>query len=190
MMAPFRPESGPRPRRRRRWAALVAVVALTAGMAVVLSTGFGRDPAVVRSALIGQPAPPLAGQTLDGGRLDLRDYRGKVVLVNFWASWCEACKEEHPVLVAAQRRLNDLGLQVIGVDMNDTRTDAKRFLKQMGGANYPSVFDPQAKIAAAWGVFGIPETYVVDRDGTIVAKKVGVITPQWINTKVVPLLRP
>lgn len=187
MTAPARPV--PRSRRRRRWGGLVVLVTLATGTAMVLSTGFGRDPTVVRSALIGQPAPPLAGQTLDREELDLRDYRGQVVLVNFWASWCEACKEEHPVLTASQRRLSDLGLQVIGVDMNDTRADAKCFIKEMGGANYPSVFDPRAKIAAAWGVFGIPETYVVDRDGTIVAKKVGVLTPQWISDTVVPVLR-
>lgn len=174
----------------RRWAGLAVLVALAAGVAVVLSTGFGRDPAAVPSALIDRSAPPLAGPTLDGGRLDLRDYRGQVVLVNFWASWCAACKEEHPVLTAAQRRLGEHGLRVVGVDMSDTRKDARGFLKKMGGANYPSVFDPGARIGAAWGVFGLPESYVVDRDGVIVAKKVGALTPQWVSDNVVPLLRP
>lgn len=180
-----------RPRRRRRRiigaAVLVGLVALAA---VVFSVGFGRDPAVVRSVLIDKPAPPLSGTTLDGAPLDLRDYRGKVVMVNVWASWCAACREEHPVLTAAQRGLADRGLQIIGVDMSDTVADAQKFLTEMGGAAYPSVQDPNAQIAIAWGTFGVPETYVLDRAGMIREKAVGAVTPDWIDAHVVPLLAP
>ena len=183
----------PPPAPRRRWRRLVGAAALAAVAAlagVILSVGFGRDPSVVRSVLLNKPAPPLHGVTLAGGTLDLSSYRGKVVLVNVWASWCAACRAEHPVLVAAQRAYTARGLQIVGIDMSDKLTDARRFLTTMGGVNYPSVRDPNAQIAIAWGTFGVPETYVVDRTGRIREKAVGPITTAWINNHVVPLLEP
>lgn len=179
------------PTRRPRWRRLVGVAALM-GLAVLagimFSVGFGRDPSVVRSVLLEKPAPPLHGTTLDGTTLDLSGFRGKVVLVNVWASWCAACRAEHPVLTAAQRGYAGRGLQIIGVDMSDKLGDAQRFLTEMGGANYPSVRDPNAQIAISWGTFGVPETYVVDRAGTIREKAVGAVTTAWISGHVVPLL--
>jgi len=176
-----------RPRRRRRvWIAVLAALAAT--VAVVFSVGFGRDPSVVGSVLINKPAPPLHGTTLDGTTLDLRSYRGKLVLVNVWASWCAACRTEHPVLAATQQTYASRGLQIIGVDMSDKPADARRFLTEMGGAAYPSVQDPNAQIAIGWGTFGVPETYVVDRRGTIREKVVGAVSTAWVDTHVVPLL--
>lgn len=184
------PPAPPRRRRlRRRIIGAAVLAALAALAAVIFSVGFGRDPSVVRSVLIDKPAPPLVGTTLDGAPLNLADYRGKVVMVNIWASWCVACRQEHPVLAAAQRGLADRGLQIIGVDMSDKVADAKRFLAEMGGAAYPSVQDPNAQIAIAWGTFGVPETYVIDRSGTIREKAVGAVTPDWIDAHVLPLLR-
>lgn len=173
---------------RRRWPALAVVAALAVGAVVVLGVGLGRDPSVVPSPLVGQPAPPLSGPTLDGGEFDLRDYSGTVVLVNVWASWCAACREEHPALNAAQRTLGPEGLQVVGINMSDTRRAANGFLEEMGGEEYPSVFDPQARVATEWGVFGVPETYVVDRDGIVVDKAVGAVDAAWIIDAVTPLL--
>lgn len=178
-----------RPRRARRrllGAALLAALAAIAG--IVLGAGFGRDPSVVRSVLIDRPAPPLHGATLDGAPLDLRSYRGKTVLVNVWASWCAACRAEHPVLAAAQRAYASRGLQIIGIDMSDKPADARRFLTEMGGANYPSVTDPNAQIAISWGTFGVPETYLLDATGTIREKAVGAVTTSWVDAHVVPLL--
>ena len=175
-------------RNRRRVAGLVIVGLLVVATGVVFSVGFGRDPSVVRSVLINKPAPALSGTTLDRAPLDLRRYRGKVVLVNVWASWCAACREEHPVLTAVQRAYADRGLQIIGIDMSDTRVDAEKFLTEMGGAPYPSVFDPRARIAIRWGTFGVPETYLIDRNGTIREKAVGPITTRWVNAHVTPLL--
>ena len=176
-------------RRRRRRALGVALLAAVAALAgVILSVGFGRDPSVVRSVLLDKPAPPLHGITLDGATLDLRAYRGKLVLVNIWASWCAACRAEHPVLAAAQRSYGGRGFQIIGVDMSDKLADARRFLTEMGGADYPSVRDPDAQIAISWGTFGVPETYVVDPTGRIREKAVGAVTTAWINAHVVPLL--
>ena len=178
----------PARRGRRRLLGVLMVAALAALAAVVFSVGFGRDPSVVRSVLINRPAPPLRGATLNGTPLDLRSYRGKIVLVNVWASWCAACRTEHPVLAATQRGYADRGLQIIGVDMSDKLPDARRFLTEMGGATYPSVADPNAQIAISWGTFGVPETYVVDRTGMIREKAVGAVTTGWVNAHVVPLL--
>lgn len=175
-------------RPRRRLIGVAALTALATLAAVIFSVGFGRDPSVVRSVLIDKPAPPLVGTTLDGAPLDLRGYRGKVVMVNVWASWCPACRAEHPVLAAAQRTFADRGLQIIGVDMSDKLADAKKFLTEMGGQAYPSVQDPNAQIAIRWGTFGVPETYVLDRTGIIREKAVGAVTPAWIDANVVPLL--
>lgn len=176
-------------RRRRRLVIGGAVLAvLAAAAAVVFSVGFGRDPSVVRSVLINKPAPALQGTTLDGTPLNVSTYRGKIVLVNVWASWCAACRQEHSVLTAAQRTYAADGLQIVGVDMSDTVADAQRFLSEMGGAAYPSVQDPNAQLAITWGTFGVPETYVVDRGGVIRVKAVGPVTPDWIDAHVVPLL--
>lgn len=173
---------------RRRWIGVAVLVVAAGAVAAVFGVGFGRDPSVVRSVLINRPAPPLRGVTLDGARLDLTSYRGKVVLVNIWASWCAACRAEHPVLAATQRTYAADGLQIIGVDMSDKLTDARRFLAQMGGAAYPSVRDPNAQLAISWGTFAVPETYLLDRHGIIVEKAVGAVTPAWVQAHVLPVL--
>lgn len=178
------------PRRRRRLLGAAVLAVLVAGAAAVFSVGFGRDPSVVRSVLLNRPAPALSGTTLDGAALDLSSYRGRIVLVNVWASWCAACRQEHPVLTAAQKSFAADGLQIVGVDMSDTVPNAEQFLTEMGGAAYPSVQDPNAQIAVSWGTFGVPETYVVDRSGIIREKAVGPVTPDWIDAHVVPLLKP
>lgn len=180
----------PPTRRRRVRLALAALTVLALGTAavVVFGTGFGRDPSVVESVLLDRPAPPLAGPGLETEWVDLADHSGDVVLVNVWASWCPACRREHPLLIETQNQLGPHGLQVIGINMSDNRDDAVAFLEEVGGSNYPSVFDPKARHAVEWGTFGIPETYLVDRDGTIVAKAVGPVTTDWITANVVPLL--
>ena len=173
---------------RRRWPWFVLLLATAAVVTAVLSVGFERDPTVVQSVLLDQPAPPLSGPTLDGGSLDLQDYRGDVVLVNVWASWCVPCRREYPVLEQASRELTPHGLQVIGINTQDTSEDAVAFLDELGGANFPSVVDPDGRIAVEWGTFGIPETFVVDREGRLRSRVIGEITSEWIAANVVPLL--
>ncbi|MDP8971266.1 MAG: redoxin domain-containing protein [Actinomycetota bacterium] len=182
---PQAPSASP-PRRRWPWLALVAA----AGVAVtaVLGTGFGRDPSVVDSVLLDKPAPPLAGPTLDGGSFDLADHRGRVVVVNVWASWCDPCRREYPLLEQAARELGPRGVQIVGIDTQDTVEDAKAFLEQMGGENFPNVLDPDSRVALEWGVFGVPETFVVDRNGWLRAKHIGELSPGWIEAAVLPLL--
>lgn len=171
-------ETGPRPRRLWPWlAALLLVVMIVAS---VLSVGFGRDPTVVRSVFIDRPAPPLAGPTLDGPAFDLADHRGEVAVVNVWASWCTACKEEHPELEAAAQRLSPHGVQFVGINTHDTVEAARAFLEEMGGTSYPSVLDADGRKAIDWGVFGVPETFVVDPNGNVRAKVVGAVNEEWL----------
>jgi cytochrome c biogenesis protein CcmG/thiol:disulfide interchange protein DsbE len=174
--------------RSLRWALMLVLVVAAAIVAVVLSASFGRDPTVVQSVLLDRPAPPLEGAALGGDRFDLRDHRGKVVLVNVWASWCVPCRQEYPVLEEADRELGTRGLRVVGINTQDSEAEAQAFLDELGGENFLSVVDPDGRIAVEWGTFGVPETFVVDRDGRLRAKVVGAVTREWIVSNVVPLL--
>lgn len=171
---------------RRRAAGLVLVALLGIGVAIILGFGFGRNPGYVPSALVGRAAPPLAGRTLTGGGWALNLERGHPVLVNFWASWCPTCRAEQSLLNTLASQLTPRGLRVIGVDMSDTTASADAFLAEFGGARYPSLVDPQAELAASWGVFGIPETYLVSPEGRVLAKATGELTPAWIDQQVLP----
>lgn len=183
--------AGERPRRRphRRLLATAAVAAAAVALLTVLGVGFGRDARVVGSVLIDQPAPDLAAATLDGGSFDLTQHRGEVVLVNVWASWCPPCVDEFPVLMDAARQLGPAGLQVVGINSQDRERDARDFLDEMGAQGlFPHVSDPDGQLAVDWGVFGLPETFVVDQDGIVRAKVVGLLTHDWVTNNVVPLL--
>ena len=173
-----RDDGTPSPRRRWPWlAALIVVVILVAS---VLSVGLGRDPTVVQSVFLDRAAPPLTGPTLDGPPFDLAEHRGNVAIVNVWASWCTACKEEHPELEAAAQRLSPHGVQFVGINTQDTVDAARDFLQEMGGSSYPSVLDPDGRKSVDWGIFGVPETFIVDADGNVRAKSVGAVNQEWI----------
>jgi cytochrome c biogenesis protein CcmG/thiol:disulfide interchange protein DsbE len=172
----------------RRWWVFGSTVMAVAALVVVLGTGLGRDPSVVPARAVGGPAPELSGRTLDGGVFDLAGQRGNVVLVNVWASWCGPCEAELPVLNAAARGLGPRGLVVVGIDTQDDPEQAREFLAERGGSPYPSVDDSVGRAAVEWGTFGVPETFVVDRDGTVRARVVGEVSPAWIDQNVVPLL--
>ncbi|CCG03953.1 TlpA family protein disulfide reductase [Blastococcus saxobsidens] len=181
-------DSPPAPTRRwRRWVAALAFVVVVALAGALLAARLG-DSAVTTSALIGQPAPPLVGDTLDGGRFDLAGWEGQVVLVNLWASWCQPCRREHPLLIATAASLGPQGLRVVGIDVHDDPDDARAFLAEFGGAAWPSIVDPEGTYAVEWGTFALPETYLVGRDGTIVAKVSGELDAAWITEQVIPLL--
>jgi cytochrome c biogenesis protein CcmG/thiol:disulfide interchange protein DsbE len=173
---------------------LAAVVAVIAATVAVLGSGIGRDPSVVPARAVGGPAPALRGTTLDGATFDLAANRGSVVLVNVWASWCGPCRDEIPLLDAAARGLGPRGLMVVGVDTQDKPQRARTFLAEVAGTvgtiAYPSVDDSAGRVAVDWGTFGVPETFVVDRDGIVRARVVGEVSPRWIDDQVVPLLAP
>ena len=181
--------SGPHPPRRRRLWRTLALLVVVAVVGLVLVTRL-EGPQPARSVLLGRPAPALQGPTLDGGSFDLADWRGQVVLVNVWASWCLPCQREQPLLVAAYTQLAPQGLQLVGINVRDEPEEARAFLQEYGQAPWPSVRDPDGRRAVDWGTFALPETYLVDRSGTIVAKAVGELDADWISDNVVPLLEP
>lgn len=171
-------------RRAMRALVLLAVVALTG---TLLASRLG-GPAPTRSVLLNRPAPPLAGPVLGGGSFDLEQWRGQVVVVNVWASWCIPCQREQPLLVAADEQLAPRGLKMVGINVKDEPQSAQAFLQRYGQAPWPSVQDPDGRRAVDWGTFALPETYLVNRDGIIVAKAVGELDALWIQDNVVPLL--
>ncbi|MFD2025171.1 cytochrome c-type biogenesis CcmF C-terminal domain-containing protein [Promicromonospora aerolata] len=134
------------------------------------------------------PAPPLAGEGLDGGEHDVAELRGSVVLVTAWASWCAPCREEMPVLVDAHDELADAGLEVLGINVRDLREPARRFAAEHG-LPFPSIVDERGTMSVAWGLRGVPATYLVDREGRLVEQHPGPVTQEWIDTVVEPEVR-
>lgn len=176
-----------RPRKWRFWPVL-AVVGVVALVASLLSFGLGRDPTAIKSPLVGKAAPAFSLKTLDGkSTINLLDLRGQVVIVNFWASWCTECRVEHDALSAAWDRYRDAGVVLVGVDFQDTRTDALNYMDQ-AAMTWPAVEDPGSRTALAYGVYGIPETFFIGPDGQIAAKDVGPVSYSRIAEQVDRLL--
>ncbi len=124
------------------------------------------------SPLVGKLAPEFRLETLNGSTLTLSSLRGRPVIVNFWASWCVPCRDEAPLLEAAQKQYAAKGLLFIGIVNNDIPKNARGFVKEFQ-LSYPNLIDPKGKVAVDYGVTGIPETFFVRRDGIIVYKKFG-----------------
>lgn len=160
--------------RTMKWGIAVAVV-LMVGTGALFGSRLGEDPNLVETPLIGQPAPTVRVPKLEQpGTLALPDLRGQITVVNFWASWCVACRDEHAALISAATNYRDRGVTFVGVDYQDQHDAAVRFLDELGrGDGYRYVSDPDSRLALEFGVFGIPETYFIDRNGTIVAKITG-----------------
>lgn len=130
------------------------------------------------SELVDRPAPPFTLPRFGvGGTVELTSLRGEVVVVNFWASWCLACRKEHPKLLAAWERYRERGVVLVGVDFEDTKDAPLAYTKEMGG-DWPLVTDPGSRTAIADGVFGVPETFVIASNGVITAKRVGAVSPR------------
>ena len=162
---------------------LVLFLALVAFLAI----GLGRDPREVPSPLINKPAPSFRLVELkDPSRSFSSDgMRGKVWLLNVWASWCIACRDEHPMLLELARRN---AIPIYGLNYKDKPTDAISWLNELGDPYALSVSDLDGRVGIDYGVYGAPETFLIDRDGVIRFKHIGPITPDVWNNKIAPLV--
>jgi cytochrome c biogenesis protein CcmG, thiol:disulfide interchange protein DsbE len=146
----------------------------------ILFMGLGRDPQEIRSPLIGRAAPPFVLREVGTGQqISIDQYRGKPLVINFWATWCGPCYEEHPLLVANARSLQPQ-VQFIGVVFQDSEEKIQQFLNERGTA-YPTVVDEAGKTAIAYGVGGVPETFFLDGTGNIVAKFSGALSTETLQ---------
>jgi len=167
--------SDTRPGRVQRIAQLAALIGVAALLALLIwKVAFGRTTGAADELAEGKlvHAPAFTLDRLDrNGQLAVADLRGKAVVVNFWASWCIPCRDEAPVLQKTYERYRDQGLVVLGVDVNDFRQDARRFMKRYG-LTYPVVYDGKGSTVGKWGVRGFPETFFVDRTGKLVGERI------------------
>jgi cytochrome c biogenesis protein CcmG/thiol:disulfide interchange protein DsbE len=177
--------------RRRVWIALLPLL-LFLGLAALFSLRLGSgDPAKVPSALIGRPAPqinlpPIPGLVREGASvpgLESGAFKGAVTLVNVWASWCVPCHDEAPLLMQIAQ---DKRLQLVGINYKDEPDNARRFLGRYGNPFGAAGVDANGRASIEWGVYGVPETFVIDRSGVVAFKLVGPITPESYAS----LLRP
>ena len=156
-------------------------------LVLLLGVGLSLNPREVPSPLIGKPAPAFQlpqlhqpEQTFAPGEL-----KGKVWILNVWASWCAACRDEHPVLTDLARS----GLApVFGLNYKDKRDEALAWLKRYGDPYQASVFDADGRVGIDYGVYGVPETYVIDKLGVIRYKRIGPVTPEIVQKKIAPLV--
>ncbi|QFU15021.1 DsbE family thiol:disulfide interchange protein [Microvirga thermotolerans] len=161
---------------------LVVFAGVVGGM-FVPSLMSGRDPSQIPSALVGRPAPafrlaPLEGLTADGRPvpgLSTEDLKGRVTVVNVWASWCAPCRQEHPLLVELAK---DPGIRVVGINQKDKPDNARRFLGTLGNPFAAVGVDPNGRASIDWGVYGVPETFIVGPDGIVRHKHIGPLTPE------------
>ena len=158
------------------------------GLALMLAAGLGRDPKEVPSPLIGKPAPAFTLARLDDPQQSIRrdDLLGKVWVLNVWASWCVACREEHPLLVEFSRRKT---VPVYGLNYKDTRPDGLRWLANFGNPYDASLFDNDGKVGIDFGVYGVPETFIIDKQGVIRFKHIGPVTPAVLKDRIEPMLK-
>jgi len=162
-----------RSRRRKRWVLVGGLLGGIALLTMLLAFGLSRDPTVIKSPLLGKPAPEFSLRTLDGSRtVQLSQFRGQVVVINFWASWCIDCRVEHQALTAAWDRYRDQGVVLLGIPFGDRAADSRTYLAELGGA-WPQLVDPGERTAIAYGVYGVPETFVIGPDGLVAYKRVG-----------------
>lgn len=168
------------------------------GIVGLLAFGTTRDPRIIPSPLVGRTAPEFALEVMQppeplgpgfpagGDTVRLGEHPGQVVVLNYWASWCLACRSEHEALSRAAERYRQHGVRFYGVLYNDTPANARRFIVEMGGQSYPTLLDPRTRTAIEYGVYGVPETYFIGADGRVAHKQTGPVTEalldHWITT--------
>lgn len=162
-------------------------VVIFAALSLALGWGLTRNPKEIPSALIGKPAPAFALPPVQGRKLGLAsaDLRGDVSLVNVFASWCAACRQEHPVFMQLR---TDGTVPIHGLNYKDRPEDAARWLDMLGDPYARTGSDRDGRVGIDWGVYGVPETFVVTRDGRIAYKHIGAVTPDVLRETIIPLI--
>lgn len=171
----------------RRRMLMMLPLGVFSALAVALGWGLGRNASVLPSVLIGKPVPEFTLQPVQGRTLGLSsaDLKGEVSLVNVFASWCVACREEHPVFMELRR--NEI-VPIHGINYKDRPSDAEKWLNTMGDPYTRTGADLNGRVAIDWGVYGVPETFVVDAEGRIAFKHVGAVTPEVYRDKMAPVI--
>jgi cytochrome c biogenesis protein CcmG/thiol:disulfide interchange protein DsbE len=181
------PATSDGPPRSWRWLVALPLFGFLAVAALFLLRLYGGNPSKIPSALIGRPAPQTTLPALEGlvhngapvPGLDPAAFKGKVSVVNVWASWCVPCHDEAPLFVELAR---DTRLQIVGINYKDSPDNARRFLGRYGNPFAAVGVDGNGRASIEWGVYGVPETFVVGRDGTIRYKLVGPVTPANLDS--------
>jgi cytochrome c biogenesis protein CcmG/thiol:disulfide interchange protein DsbE len=157
-------------------------------LAAFLAVGLKLNPREVPSPLIGKPAPAFALPRLDDAsvKISREQLLGKPWVLNVWASWCGPCREEHPLVIDLARRYP---IAVYGLNYKDRGDDARAWLREMGDPFAATLVDADGKVGIDWGVYGVPETFVIDKEGRVRLKHIGPLTPQAVRDKVEPLLK-
>lgn len=159
--------------RLRRYGTVAFVLVLVLGLALLFAWGLRRDPRLIRPVVVGKQAADFSLPLLDEDRtIRLSDLRGQVVVLNFWATWCTACRLEHPGFVASWDRYRDRGVVFLGVIFEDSPDAVRAYMRESGGY-WPQLIDPGARVAQEYGVYGVPETFFIAPDGTVVHKQIG-----------------
>jgi cytochrome c biogenesis protein CcmG/thiol:disulfide interchange protein DsbE len=170
-----------------KWLRLGLPLGLFAVMLVFLGIGLGLNPREVPSPLIGKPAPEFRLARLDDPTVSVGsdELHGQVWMLNVWASWCTPCQQEHPLVVDIARR----GLvPVYGLNYKDNGAAARQWLARLGDPYAATVVDADGRVAIDFGVYGVPETFIIDREGLVRFKHTGPLTPEVVRTRIEPLL--
>ncbi|HEX4620561.1 MAG TPA: redoxin domain-containing protein [Myxococcaceae bacterium] len=171
----------------KKWIAMAVALVVTGTVVAIFATEFGKDPHAVPFKLAGQPAPTFHLVRLDNGEtVSLDQFKGRPLVLNFWATWCGPCKMEHPVLSWGAREFNGQ-VQFLGLLSTDSKENAVQFVRE-NGSSYPQLLDVDGMVGVDYGIAGVPETYFIDSQGIIREKYAMPIDPQTLVEKVRALL--
>ncbi|MGB7931601.1 MAG: DsbE family thiol:disulfide interchange protein [Gammaproteobacteria bacterium] len=170
-----------------RYLRYLVPLAIFALLVAFLYRGLSMDPKLVPSPLVGKPMPTFSLTRLDNPAVTISDtdFRGKVTLLNVWATWCVSCRREHETLVQLAKTGQ---VDIYGLNYKDNREEANRWLKRLGNPYVANAFDSDGRVGIDWGVYGAPETFIIDREGIIRHKHIGPLTIEIINDEILPLV--
>jgi cytochrome c biogenesis protein CcmG, thiol:disulfide interchange protein DsbE len=170
-----------------RYLRYLGPLAIFALLAAFLYRGLSLDPKLVPSPLVGKPVPAFSLTRLDdpAATISDADFKGKVSLLNVWATWCVSCRQEPEVLVQLARTGQ---VDIYGLNYKDNREDAKRWLVRLGNPYVANAFDSDGRVGIDWGVYGAPETFIIDREGIIRHKHIGPLTNEILQEEILPLV--